>query len=607
MKRLLALLAIAALLLAGCSNETPDASGDAQNPTDSTDVTGPAPDSSRIHDETGGVLDAYVLPTQDYTGIREYGSNILLFSQSAESTALTLISKETAAIVHTLDLGCTIDPDSGDLQLGSNRLAYYNRNTCQLVFLDSTLRQTGQVELPENIQGSLVMSEDLDRIYYCTDAEIRVLDLQSGISRLLKQHSVTAQSLTALCFEESLLVCALTDADGNDKTLYISTTNGATVYTEEGHTIFTAYENVYFAPRTNGTVQELLFGLRGEATQNLTTLSGSAQPVLSISGAVAFPEADGRFGMDFYDLETGRRTASVMLPSMVFPAQLLGEAGTDVLWFLAHDQQDQQNVLCRWDLTKGTVEDDTSYTSLRYTADNPDEAGLAQAKAQAQQIGEIYGVEICIWQDALVDCGYTLKGEFQVSAILRQLTTLQEAMAKFPDGFFQNLANGTQSSRLRICLVRSITGSIGELTGLQTWVGGESYIILTVSNSTEQSFYHQLSHAIDSRVIVETKFYDDWNSLNPEGFQYGSLGENPSLDYFIDDDCLTSAADDRATIFAYAMLDNADYVFEPDTIQAKLLRICEAIRKTFALKDSPEVFPWEQYLDNILAAPIPEE
>lgn len=605
MKRLLAMLIIAGLLLVGCDNEFPDSSS-IPSPTNSTEVTGPAHDSSRIHAETGGVLDTYVLPTRDYTGIREYGDNILLFSQAESGTSLTLVSKKTAAVLQTVDLGCTLDPDSGDLQTGSNRLAYYDRNSRLLVFLDSTLRQTGQVELPEDIQGSLVMSRDLNRIYYCIPNEIRMLDLQSGISRLLKQHGVTAQSLISLCFEESLLVCTADYDDGTEKTLYISTTNGATIYTEDGHRCFTACENAYFAPRTNGSVQEFLFGLRGEATQNLTPLSGSILPVLSISGAVSFPESDGRFGMDYYNLEEGKRTASILLPSMVFPGQLMGETTTGHLWFLAHDQQTQENVLCRWDLSKGSVEDDTAYTSLRYTADHPDEAGLAQAAAQAQQISDAYGVRIHIWQDALLDCDYRLEGEFQVSAILRQLNTLQNALAKFPDGFLKNLANGTKSGKLQICLVRSIADDTGSLSGLQTWENGESYIILAVGSTTEQAFCHQLSHAIDSRVIVETKLYDDWNTLNPKGFQYGKQDQNPNADYFIDNGCLVSAADDRAIIFEYAMMENADYIFESAGIQAKLLRMCQGIRKAFGLKDATEIFPWEQYLDQVLAAPVPE-
>lgn len=612
MKRLLAAL-IAVLLLTGCATDGGDPTGSSTAPTGATGQPGPSVHAgvSRIQAETEGQIDAYVLPTQDYTGMAFFEGKLLLFAQSGGTTGLTMVSAEDLSVCASATLNCAVDPSSTQIRFGNHRIGYYDSNAGDIIFLDSTLRETGRVELPEDITGLPVMSEDLERIYYCTASDIRVLDLQTGISRLLRQHTCTEQSLQALCFDETVLVCAVTDEDGDASTAYVSTKNGATLLEEAGEMAFYAYGDSYFAPRINGTVQELLFGVRDGETRNLIPAQShlSVQPVLELGGAVGFPEEDGRFGMDFYDLATGKRTASLTLPSMVFPGQLLGQADSTNLWFLAHDQQTQENVLCRWDLSGSTLSDDAIYTSVRYTADSPDESGLAQASAYADQLSETYGVDIRIWQDAAADCGLILEPEYQVSAILRELNVLEEALGRFPEDFFRQLAAGTSDGELHICLVRSIEKDSASLSGTQVWVGTESYIFLAAGSGLEQSFYHQLSHAIDSRVFVETTLYDDWKKLNPEGFNYDSkydiaLGNTEVCPYpeaFIDTYAMASAADDRASIFECAMLPDAGYAFATQTLQSKLLRMCEAIRDAFGMKKYTEVLPWEQHLNESIA------
>lgn len=613
MKRMLAAM-IAVLLLAGCATDAGGPTGSSTVDTGCTDPTAPSVYTgvSRIRAETEGRIDAYVLPTLDYTGMAFFEGNILLFSQNGSVTTLTMVSAEDLSVRATAALDCALDPNSTQIRFGSHRIGYYDSSAGVIVFLDNTLRETGQVELPEDIMGLPVMSEDLERIYYCTASDIRVLDLQTGISRLLKQHTCAEQSLRGLCFDETVLVCTLTDADGDVSTAYISTKNGAALLSEPGEMAFYAYEDRYFAPRINGTAQELLFGVHDGETRNLIPAKShlSVQPVLELDGVVAFPEENGCFGMDFYDLSTGKRTASVMLPAMVFPGQLLGQAGNTSLWFLAHDQQTQENVLCHWDLSGSTLSDETVYANVHYTADSPDEAGLAQANARANELGDAYGLDIRIWQDAVSEsCGLVLEPEYQVSAILRELQVLENALSRFPEDFFRQLAAGTSNGALHLCIVRSIQNGNGSLSGAQAWLKSESFLYLAAGSGLEQSFYHQLSHAIDSRVLVESTLYDDWKKLNPEGFNYDSrydiaLGNTdpcPYPDAFIDTYAMASAADDRASVFEYAMRPDASYAFSSEIMQSKLLRMCRAIRDAFGMKKYTEILPWEQYLSESIA------
>lgn len=60
--------------------------------------------------------------------------------------------------------------------------------------------------------------------------------------------------------------------------------------------------------------------------------------------------------------------------------------------------------------------------------------------------------------------------------------------------------------------------------------------------------------------------------------------------------------EDRARIFMAAMQANNAELFAKETLQEKLLCLCEGIREAYNLEDSTEVFPWEQYLEEPLAA-----
>ena len=59
--------------------------------------------------------------------------------------------------------------------------------------------------------------------------------------------------------------------------------------------------------------------------------------------------------------------------------------------------------------------------------------------------------------------------------------------------------------------------------------------------------------------------------------------------------------EDRARIMEYAMLDGYDDYFTSPTMQAKLHQLCLGIRKAFNLEKSPDVYRWEQYLDDSIA------
>ena len=122
---------------------------------------------------------------------------------------------------------------------------------------------------------------------------------------------------------------------------------------------------------------------------------------------------------------------------------------------------------------------------------------------------------------------------------------------------------------------------------------------------------HEMSHIIDSRVLTFCKAYDDWEKLNPKGFQYnyGSVSDLSVADRrwtvgsdraFLDLYSMTYPKEDRARIMEYAMADGYEASFRSETLQKKLRMLCLGIRQAFGLETFAKPLRWEQYLETPL-------
>ena len=116
---------------------------------------------------------------------------------------------------------------------------------------------------------------------------------------------------------------------------------------------------------------------------------------------------------------------------------------------------------------------------------------------------------------------------------------------------------------------------------------------------------------IESHVIGNSRDYefDRWNPLNPKEFVYANVADvEPNPKYlqgntraFVDAEAMTSISEDRRSIIYNAMLENNAEMFQSDTMQAKLHRICIGIREAYDLQKSEKTYLWEQYLKTSLA------
>lgn len=560
-------------------------------------------------------LDSYSLGDSFYSDVCFMGDELLLFCNE-DRTHLLKLSRdltETASV----QLDTSISASDASVRVSDKGVTYYDGT--ELVFLDTSLKEVSRVSLPEDILGTPVLSADRRSIYYCVSDALRVLDLETGLDKLLKEMFFGYQSPVELHCGDSIVECVVEDSQGNWSRLFIYTKNGETARETSYKLELTTDRENYFAVNYDGAYRELLYGVIGELPQALRYegISADATPLLD-SGCVILTDRDEteqRTSLEYYDLTGGKRTASLELSGECQPFSICAEPDGGCLFFLTLDSAGVSNVLYRWTPEKTPTDDETSCFGTRYNDREPDVEGLARCRERADEIAQCYDVEIRLWQDAVSvePSEHTLEAEYQVPLIMDCLEQLDEALACYPTGFLKKAALGTTSGTLRICLVRGIygsgdAGSLDVSSGLQFWDAQEdAYICLQADETLEQNFHHELFHVIDSRVLSTCSAYDSWNTLNPEGFSYDydyrhdqSGTDRRWLDgdqrAFVDTYSMSFPKEDRARIMEYAMMDGNGELFKAPALQAKLRQLCLGIRQTFELEASAQTYPWEQYL-----------
>ena len=622
--KLITLVLVVCLVLCGCAPQ-PES-----DPPPPASVTAPATEPVELYDAasvieelTNGILKVYPLNINDAAAIAPMDGSILLFS-GLETTTLTRFSEDTLRFSATLSLDCKISPDDPAVQVNEKGITFYDSTRNALVFLNTQLEEVRCIPLPDTISGVPALSADLQSLYYCTGDGLRHIDLETKLDRLLKEMHFRNQTATALHCNDSVILCDAEDTDGSCRQLFISTSTGILLYETSEELQLQTCGASYFARCMDGIYPELLVGdsEQGPTLLNPHTYGAVPFPLLETGGVVLATESKESpyTQLDYYDLRTGRRTAAITLPDR---SQIYDMAVDDqsCIWFLRYDPEYSCDVLYSWDFSKSEVDDRRNCFSSRYSFDNPDWDGLVDCREIADRLSGRYGVQILLWTDATAfqPWDYTLVPEYQVSVIRENLKELEYFLSMYPEGFFQKAAEKTGSARIQICLVRSILGresvdgTLAEAVGLQYWDdNANTYLCLSVQpEQLARNACHEMSHIIDSRVLTFCKAYDDWEKLNPKGFQYnyGSVSDLSVADRrwtvgsdraFLDLYSMTYPKEDRARIMEYAMADGYEASFRSETMQKKLRMLCLGIRQAFGLETFAKPLRWEQYLETPL-------
>lgn len=596
MKKLLIPLLVL-VFLAGCGGQ--DTSETTQQTTETTVQTQPqgfyVPDSE-IEQQTQGAVRLYLPETGTVSYFTAIGERPLLIC-GEDTVKLTLLTDEAGQVAAeaTLDKDTVLD----SCQPTFSGLVYYAREQRQAVYLDAQLQETKRIDLPADAQGTPVFSPDGSQIFYSQGQDIRVLDTELGISRLVKTQACTSQTLLGCYFEGTMLACSVEDEAGQQQTVYLSTETGQTMSNDGGLLQLDTYEDQYLAVRMDGTVTQRIFGTP-DAAQQLNIADSKVYPALELGGVLGSRvDAEGTLQLSYYDLTSGKMTAAAALPGMAEPSAVYADRWTGCVWILTN--QGDSQALLRWDVKSSPVTADAVYTTPVYTADAPDEAGLEACEDRSDDMEDTHGVTIRIWKDAVkYTGGYNVVAEYQTQAINSCLDQLDAVLREFPENFLYK----SVATRVRICIVRSISG---KTDAVQYWYDGDAFILLSAGADIRNAFMDAVSYVVDSHVLGNSPMYDYWNDLNPEGFVYGDETtysqeylEGESIAFF-SQESMESATEDRAQVFWQAMKADNAQLFQSETMQKKLLMLCQAIRDAWRLERKTETYPWEQYLEESIA------
>ncbi|MGN0978465.1 MAG: hypothetical protein ACI4PH_10465 [Faecousia sp.] len=614
MKHLLALLALC-LLLCGCAGEAPTTEATLPSAqTTSAPMVGLYDAGSRLEAATQGALRVYPLNLPQVTGMRAMGDGLLVFS-GEETTTLTLLTGEELYITASAVLDFPLDPQDPSLRIGAGELSYYDPVRKQTVVLDLGLREVSHIAAPEDLVGSPLLSADRNTLYYCTSNAIRAWDLETGIRRCVKEIAFPEQTVAGLYAGDTVLQCRIRE-DGKERTLLLSTETGLLVYERDGTMTLSTEGSRYYASFPTGCVQAMLFGSGEEAPLALTPADITASCFfLETLDAAVTVSCDSGLRLEYYSLSSGSRRCDLSLKTEYFPISIEDTIDGRV-YALIYDPDYGCETVWRWDVSPN-VQDSSSYTGTYYTAGAPDYSGLARCRDYAARIGSKYGIQVLVWEDAVIvqPWDYDFEAEYLVPVIQRELEQLEQRLAQYPASVLEDTASHFTS--LSICIVRQLTGtaesgSLDTATGLQFFDGTDAYVVLAAGEYSEHALYHELFHVMETHILNESIAFDQWNTLNPSGFEYDyDYRTNAQRDAgvylrgetraFIDTYSMSYPKEDRARIMEYAMLPGNKELFRSEILQNKLLTLCQGIREAYGLKKSEEVYVWEQYLEKPLA------
>lgn len=602
MKDILLCIALVALLC-GCAAKSPQPAQVTTEAQESSAVEPTEPAGTRQPDhalsvQTDGAVLAYAPQLENPWAIMSMGDNTLIFS-GGSTTTLTCLAGENRFENASRELNVYICPDMPSVLVNDKGISYYDGEN--LIILGTNLKEINRISLPDTLVGEPAATDDRKQIYYCTADTLWELTTETGIHRKVKEISQTFASAGKLLRNGTVLECTLESGEQ----IFLDTQTGLTLWQgEEGVSVTGRGEN-WFARVNEGLLDLCVYEIDGEERMLMPRDYRSDGWYLPENG-YWITATD----LACYDLTSGRVLSALPLEGTVVD---VAEDGQGRIWLLCAD-----GMLYCWDPAALPSGDDTVYSSPRYTLYATDPQGYEALQAVAEELKQRYQVTVLFGLNAIAvqDESYTLTGEYLVPILQEELEKLEQWLSVFPEGMLKAAVEDTTGGTLYICLVRQIVGTpesgvTDTVGGAQFWYGDDSYVALAVGQETGLELYHQLYHAMETRMLSKSNACYEWDGLNPKDFTYDfSYVLNQSREddrwleenrYFIDRYSMSFPREDRAQIFAYAMVEGNEAYFESAAMQKKLLAICKGFREAYALKKSPETFLWEQYLETSLA------
>ena len=262
MKATLVLMLVLCLLLPGCAADVPEAT---ETSTSEATTVPPVPETqpslydpkAPVEQQTAGAVRAYPLD-ENCSGIAFMGKQLLLFfNDGFGPTLLSRLDGDNERVEQTVELSGSVP--FGNVQVTDKKCAYYSTLENCVIVLDDSLRESFRVSLPEGMVGAPVIREDMTEAYYCTGTEIRAVNLETGLSRLLRQRDCLQLSVDAVLFQDTVLQCTVTEADGLSYTEFFSADTGESLGSDADLLMMDSWASDYLLLRTEGAIQECVF------------------------------------------------------------------------------------------------------------------------------------------------------------------------------------------------------------------------------------------------------------------------------------------------------------------------------------------------------------
>lgn len=576
-------LILACLLLCGCA--------DRNNPEEAVPPTEIVAQETSRPEEYGGKAEKTPLNLSPVQGLYIFHSELLLLS-GQDSTRLTLLDPETldvraAATLEVLpeDIHIRLQPDG--------TLSFFDPVRQETVVMDRTLSVLNRIETPGAATAPPVLCGNT--LYYCTPTHLRCWELDTGLRRCIREMAFDGQVLTEVLQDGTVLQCTVSEA-GRQTTCFFSSADGSLLSSLEGRCSVRTLSDRYYARLPAGANQISVFGTGGSEPQLLTPEDPEAD-VWFLPEAhllLAATPKGLQTELCLYDLKDGSRKDRLVLDVPRGPGSVQYLDGK--LWMLIPEQA----CLLTW-----TPENAGAGNYLSPYRDR-DLSGLQQ---KADALGSTFGIRILIGPEAenAAPPGYCFQAEPLPTLLRRELALLEQRLSQYPGSVLSQTAG--HFSSLTVCILRSIRDSgQKELPELQFLDGTDAYVAIATGDASGQNLYHSLFHLMETHIYSRSKALDQWNDLNPAGFQYDyDYDANASRDSgvylfqdhraFVDTYSMSFPKEDRARVLEYAMLPGQEDLFRTEAMQKKLRTLCTSIREAFDLEDAETPLLWEQYLD----------
>ena len=538
--------------------------------------------------------------------IRLYGNGLLLYELGMNGgMKLVRISLEDGSL--QAEASYPVSP-AAKVQIGSGLIAICDNGTGQVLLLNESLQVETTYTIPAD-GAEWQLDQEFETLYaFYSEQGLQSRDLATGQTRWILENTAYLWPVGA---GNGYVLFSYTDR-ADQKTyvrcLNLSTGNMETVPVE-GAVQSGLRSGDQWLLRRDAITGE--YTLIDQETVGVFAWPEGTVALLSGRRQLMVTDADYR-NLFLYDLD-GKFRSRCSLPQIEYAT-----VGTDLVWsgywegYFFRDTYDNAAHLMFWDPSVPQEGEPFTIAPMG-EAQKSDPVVEQSLYEKAADMSQRYGLDIRIAEQCALEYDIYLATMFKDSFFLREaLDTLDEALSKYPEGFFQQLLYDN-IDRIQIELVMDVVTRPGEVF-YQPTAGGfadlhyDHYlIVLDAMNLKASTVYHEFSHVIDKRLEWDARLRPEamyseeaWLSYQPEGFRYAESYVDMPADvaafedsgYFVRSYGMTFPTEDRATLMALAIDEPVILEHHPHMVE-KMRFYAACIRDCFDTTLWPAETAWE--------------